>query len=80
MPRIRVILAMIGLVPALAQAADITLNEKNTTITFVGTKPNGKHEGGFKGVTGTASVAGDDLTAVKISVDIDTASLYSDNP
>jgi polyisoprenoid-binding protein YceI len=65
---------------AITQAADYDLTGKNTTITFVGTKPNGKHEGGFKTVTGTASVPGDDLTKLKITLDIDVNSLYSDNP
>ena len=65
---------------AAAGAAEYDLTGKNTTITFVGTKPNGKHEGGFKSVTGTASVPGDDLTKLKITLDIDCNSLYSDNP
>ena len=38
----------------------------------------GKHEGGFKTVTGTATVSGDALTAVK--VEIETDSLYADDP
>jgi polyisoprenoid-binding protein YceI len=63
-----------------AFAAEYDLTGKNTTITFVGTKPNGKHEGGFKNVTGMASVPGDDLTKLKITLDIDVNSLYSDNP
>ena len=63
-----------------AGAADFDLTGKNTTITFVGTNPNGKHEGGFKSVTGMASVPGDDVTKLKITLDIDVNSLYSDNP
>jgi len=58
----------------------ITLNGKNTTVEFVGTKPGGKHEGGFKNVTGTASATGNDATTLKLQVEIDTDSLYSDNP
>jgi polyisoprenoid-binding protein YceI len=58
---------------------DYSLTGTNTSIKFVGTKPNGKHEGGFKKVTGTAS-AGADLTQLKISLEIDMDSLYSDNP
>jgi polyisoprenoid-binding protein YceI len=55
------------------------LTGKNTTIKFVGAKPNGKHEGGFKTVTGTATIAGTDATTLKISLDIDVDSLYSDD-
>jgi polyisoprenoid-binding protein YceI len=68
------------LAPALALAADFPLTDKNTTVTFIGSKPNGKHEGGFKAVTGTASVENNDLTTLKISLDIDMNSLYSDTP
>jgi len=67
------------LAPALTIAADFPLNEKNTTVKFVGSKPKGKHDGGFKSVSGNASVDNNDLTSLKISLDIDTKSLYSDN-
>src|SRR3954470_1627108 len=68
------------LAPILAIAGDFPLTDKNTTITFIGSKPNGKHEGGFKTVTGTASVEKGDLTSLKIALDIDMNSLFSDNP
>jgi polyisoprenoid-binding protein YceI len=67
------------LAPVLAIAADFPLTKDNTTITFIGAKPKGKHEGGFKSVTGTASVDKDDLTTLKLSIDIDMDSVYSDN-
>lgn len=67
------------LAPALSIAADYPLNDKNTTVKFVGSKPKGKHDGGFRSVTGTASVDKGDLATLKISIDIDTTSLYSDN-
>jgi polyisoprenoid-binding protein YceI len=66
--------------PPLAGATDFTLDGKNTTITFVGTKPGGRHDGGFKSLTGTASVKGDDLTTLKLDVEIDVNTLYSDTP
>jgi polyisoprenoid-binding protein YceI len=56
----------------------VTLDGKNTKIQFVGTKKGGKHEGGFHKLSGTAT-AGSDPTTLKISVEIDTTSLYSDN-
>ena len=49
-------------------------------IEFIGTKPQGKHEGGFKDFTVNIAPIKDDLAGSKISVDIDTDSLYSDNP
>jgi polyisoprenoid-binding protein YceI len=71
--------ALVAALPVLAFATDFPLTGKNTEVKFTGTKPNGKHDGGFKSVTGTASVTGTDATTLKIKLDIDTTSLYSDN-
>lgn len=57
-----------------------SLDGRNTKIEFTGTKPKGKHDGGFKTVKGNATADGTDATKLKVSVDIDTTSLYSDNP
>jgi polyisoprenoid-binding protein YceI len=70
--------AAVILAPVFASAADFPLTEKNTTVKFLGTKTGGKHEGGFKTVSGTASVTDKDPTTLKITLDIDTDSLYSD--
>ncbi len=72
--------ALVVLAGSLVAGEQFTLNGKNTTIKFVGTKPGGRHDGGFRDLTGTASVTGTDLTTLKISLDIDTNSLYSDTP
>ena len=62
-----------------ATADDVKLTGENTKITWVGTKgAAGKHEGGFKTVTGTATVSGDALTRVEVEIDMD--SLFSDDP
>src|SRR5947208_2670860 len=60
-----------------AAAADKTfkLTGDNTKIEWTGTKPGGKHTGGFKTLTGTASV-GDKIA---LDVEIDCTSLTSDN-
>lgn len=71
-------LALVAVAAVHAGAADIALSGTNTKITFVGTKPDGKHEGGFKAVAGTATT-GADPTALKLSVDIDVNSLWSDD-
>jgi polyisoprenoid-binding protein YceI len=55
-----------------------TLDGKNTKIEFAGTKPGGKHLGGFKALTGTAS--GADASSLKLEVEIDTESIYTDTP
>lgn len=72
-------IAVLALVPMFALATDFPLTGSNTEIKFVGAKPQGKHDGGFKTVTGTASVTGTDATTLKITLDIDMNSLYSDN-
>ncbi|MCI0682400.1 MAG: hypothetical protein L0Y71_09865 [Gemmataceae bacterium] len=72
--------ALLVLITGSVAAVEFALTGGNTTVTFIGTKPNGKHDGGFKTLTGAASVPGDDLTKLKIQVEIDTTSLYSDNP
>ena len=61
LPRILCVSALV-LAPVLASGADFPLTDKNTIITFIGSKPQGKHDGGFKTVTGTASVEKNDLT------------------
>ncbi len=73
-------LVCLPLIPFLAtvNAADFPLTGANTTVTWIGTKPEGKHDGGFKSVTGKASVTGTDPTTLKITLDIDTSSLYAD--
>jgi len=59
------------------QAADkYVLSAENTKIEFVGSKKDGKHTGGFKKLEGDVS---NDGTAWKITVMIDTPSIYSDN-
>ena len=64
-----------------ATAADTkyTLSGDNTKLTFVGKKPDGKHNGGFAKLSGSATVSGDDITTLKAEVDIDTESLYADD-
>lgn len=71
-------LALLVGVSSLAYAADAkyTLTGENTKIEWTGTKKAGKHEGGFKTLTGTAAVTKD---GVAFTVEIDCTSLHSDN-
>jgi polyisoprenoid-binding protein YceI len=69
-----------GLLTAVAFAAEFPLTGDNTHVTFVGSKKEGKHNGGFKKLTGTAKLTGTDPTTAKIEVTIDTNSMYTDTP
>lgn len=50
-----------------------------STLTFVGSKVTGSHDGGFKTFSGTISVPGDDLTQAQVAIEIDMNSTWSDN-
>ena len=65
--------------PTLA-AEPFLLTGENTKITFVGSKTGGKHEGGFKELTGKAMVVAGEPMTLKIDLTIDTASVWSDDP
>lgn len=69
--------ALFGL-SATAAEQKFALTGENTKVQFTGTKKGGKHDGGFKKLTGTASIDGDPST-LKLEAEIDTDSLYSDN-
>ena len=74
---IAAVVAVAFTIPAMSADTKVALTGDNTKITFVGTKPGGKHEGGFKTLTGAAVVDGDALT--KVEVDIVMDSLFSDD-
>lgn len=61
-----------------AGGEDIPLTAENATIQFVGTKDDGKHDGGFRQLQGTLRLAGDAVEAIAITVK--TESLWADNP
>lgn len=55
-----------------------TLNGDNTKVEFVGSKPDGKHNGGFAKLKGSVTAPKRDVTGGKVDVEIDTASLFTD--
>jgi polyisoprenoid-binding protein YceI len=55
------------------------LDGRNTEIGFVGTKKDGKHEGGFRALKGTITAKGNDPLSTQFKVDIDLKSMYTDN-
>jgi polyisoprenoid-binding protein YceI len=77
MKRILVALMVCAFVGSSAMADKYALTGDNTKIEFTGTKPDGKHTGGFKKLSGSAEVAAD---AISIAVEIDVDSMFSDNP
>ena len=62
-------------------AADqsFALSGDNTKLTFVGSKANGKHEGGFAKLVGTATVSDGNPATLKLEATIETDSLFSDD-
>lgn len=73
-----ILLAALCGLPAVAAEKKYALTGENTRVTFTGFKKAGKHDGGFKKLTGTATLDGDP-TSLKLEAEIDTDSLYSDN-
>lgn len=55
------------------------LNGGNTSVGFVGYKANGKHDGGFRTLTGSVELTPDGASIAKIEVNIDMESIWSDN-
>jgi polyisoprenoid-binding protein YceI len=64
----------------------IDLKSENMSIEFVGTKKDGQHKGGFKGISGSATLVapapGAQRTSklTRLNVEIQTDSLFSDDP
>src|SRR5580698_1633342 len=80
MTRTLMVVIALGLATAVTAAdTKYSLTGDNTTLTFIGTKAKGKHDGGFKKLTGTATVTDGDITTLKIETDIDVDSMYTDN-
>src|SRR5262245_21276455 len=81
MMRVLSAVVLTGFLAVSSQAAEeqFTLTGDNTKIAFTGYKPDGKHDGGFKSVTGTATRVGTDAATLKIALDIDMNTLYSDD-
>lgn len=65
--------------PASVESGSVTLDGDNTKIGFVGTKPDGSHQGGFNELSGTITVDPESKAVQKISVEIQTESLWADD-
>jgi polyisoprenoid-binding protein YceI len=60
-------------------AAELKLDPEGSKITFVGTKTDGKHEGGFKKFTSTAIADFENPDNGSLTIEIDATSLWSDD-
>src|SRR5438445_13327573 len=65
---------------AFAADQSFKLSGDNTKLTFTGSKANGKHEGGFSKLAGTAVISDGNPTTLKLEATIETDSLFSDDP
>jgi len=54
------------------------ITPENSKIEFIGSKPEGKHNGGFKSFSGSVKPADADITKSTITAKIDTDSIYTD--
>ena len=81
MGRVLTAATVVVLAVSLAQAGEVQfgLTKDNTKITFVGAKPGKKHDGGFKGVKGSAAINGTDIASLKIAVEIDMNTTWADD-
>ncbi len=64
---------------AAAPADTFKFSGPGSTIEFVGSKKDGIHNGGFRKFSGTIDAPNGDLARGKITVEIQTNSLYTDN-
>jgi polyisoprenoid-binding protein YceI len=62
-----------------AQSGESYTLAASSKVDFVGSKVTGKHDGGFKKVSGSAKLAGGKPEGGSVEVEIDTTSVYSDD-
>ena len=78
-PKAVVAAPMTAAAPA-AGAVTLRFSAADSKLQFVGAKVTGQHEGSFGTFTGTVSLVGGDATKSQVTVEIDAASITSDNP
>lgn len=64
---------------ASVSADELTLEKSSSTIDFVGSKPEGKHKGGFNKFKADVSANFDDPTKSSLAIEIDARSIWSDD-
>lgn len=62
-----------------AKGEALTINAENSKVEFTGSKVTGKHDGGFRQLSGTIDLVNNSVTDSGVDVEIETASVYSDD-
>ncbi len=62
------------------QGEKLEINSQNSTVNFVGYKVTGKHDGGFKNLSGAINLVNAKPEESGVSVEIETNSIFSDDP
>lgn len=57
----------------------LAINSENSKVEFTGSKVTGKHDGGFKNLSGTIDFVNNKPGESSVRVEIDTTSVYSDD-
>jgi polyisoprenoid-binding protein YceI len=57
----------------------LPISPENSKIEYTGSKVTGKHDGGFKTFTGTIDLVNNKPEESRVSIDIDTNSIFSDD-
>ena len=65
--------------PVATKGEALAINGDNSKVEFTGSKVTGKHDGGFKTFTGTIDLVNSKPAESSVTVDIDAASVYSDD-
>lgn len=65
-------------VSSAATGAAYEIASDSSKLEFIGSKVTGKHEGGFKKISGTARLAGEAIEGGSVAVSVDAKSVYSD--
>src|SRR5262245_54128867 len=63
-----------------ASAVNYSFSDADSNIGFVGAKVTRKHDGSFQGFTGTVKLLDNDPAKSIVSVEIDVASIKTDQP
>lgn len=64
---------------AAVKGEGLAITGDNSKVEFTGSKVTGKHDGGFKTLTGTIDLVNSKPAESSVTVDIDTTSAYSDD-
>ena len=61
-----------------AKGTELAISSENSKVDFTGSKVTGKHEGGFKKISGTIDLVNEKAEESSVSVDIDMTSVFTD--